>query len=223
MCGRGLDGPQLMRKSLGGAAPASMRTRPPWASLVLALAGIACGPRPPQNTVAPTPQAAACIAPTEARFTFPPEPAAEVTWNAPGPAREEGRPEYLWQVYWILNWGHYGKRPHAIWAVKRWASTGEQHGTVRDLLSQTPVLVMTSDTTPGIDLPISQGVENPAVVSTVEHRQVALVVRGRDAIQQIFPTLPDSVHLLRRRGSGAREEEVVIPVAHANRSCRPPA
>jgi hypothetical protein len=171
--------------------------------------------------VVPTPQAAACIAPTEARFTFPPEPAREVTWNAPGPAREDGRPEYWWQVYWILNWGDYGKRPHAIWALKRWASTGQQHGTVKDLLSQTPVLVMTSDTTPGIDLPISQGLENPAVVSTVEHRQVALVVRGRGAVQQIFPTPPDSVHLLRRRGTEVREEEIVIPVAHANRSCRP--
>jgi len=199
-----------------------MRTRAPWIRLVLVLGTIACGSRPPENPVVPTPQSAACIAPTEARFTFPPEPSLDVAWNSPG-LGEEGRPEYWWQVYWTLKWGEYGKRPHAIWVLQRWASTGEQHATVKDLLEQTPVLVMTSDTTPGIDLPISQGLEDPAVVSTVYDRRVVLAVRGQDAVRKIFPTFPDSVHLLRRLGSRARAEEFVVPVGRTNGSCRPPA
>jgi hypothetical protein len=167
--------------------------------------------------------AEACISTAAARFDFPPEPTPVVSWNEPGESMYVGRPEFAWQVYWNLAWGEYGKRPHALWVVTYWSDTGPRQGTLRDLLARVPAWVMTSDTTPGTDLPTSISAEDPAVSASVEHGRVAFRVQGEAAIRRIFPTMPDTVRLLRRRGAEAYDEEFVVPVRHSRGRCGPPA
>jgi hypothetical protein len=146
-----------------------------------------------------------------------------VAWNEPGESMYVGHPEYAWEVYWDLAWTDYGKRPHALWVVTYWADTGPEQGALSDLLARIPASVMTSDTTPGIDLPLSQSQEDPAVETIIEQDRVAFRVQGKEAVQRIFPSAPDTVRLLRRRGAKARSEEFVVPVRHTRDTCGPPA
>jgi hypothetical protein len=54
--------------------------------------------------------------------------------------------------------------------------------------------------------------EDSALSATLVGDRLEFTVRGASGIARIFPTIPDSVRLIRRLGADAEDEELTVPV-----------
>jgi hypothetical protein len=153
-------------------------------------------------------QLGAWIGSDSARFVFPAEPRLELEWNAADSLAYPGRPEYAWEVYWEPEWSARGKVPHALWLVTYWDSGGARRGRLAEMLRPWPVWAMTECLEcDGVSI----AKEDSALTATLAADHVEFSVRGAPGVRRIFPSIPDSVRLIRRLGSEAEDEEITVP------------
>ena len=143
-----------------------------------------------------------------AAFVFPTEPEGDVTWDVPAPDAFTEQPEFRWHVRWTPA-APRGSVPDGLALMTYWRPGGPRHGSLAALLRQWPPLVEQECADCQESIWISQ--ENPAVLAQVEDGHVTLLIRGANAVANIFPSVPDSVVLTRYR-PGADEEEFAAAV-----------
>jgi len=144
----------------------------------------------------------AWIGPDSALFVFPAEPRLALEWDVPDS-------EYAWEVYWEPQWDARGKVPHALWLITYWDSAGPHRGRFAEMLRQWPAWKM-RECMECDGASIAE--EDSALSATLVGDRLEFTVRGASGIARIFPTIPDSVRLIRRLGADAEDEELTAPV-----------
>ena len=137
--------------------------------------------------------AKAFITADSARFIFPRQPYDSYEWDIVTPGMEGGA-GHMWDVSWDTPAEKKGIDPCALWLVQYWKSGGPRKGGLKQLiewLRLQPMLKSTKDIS-GIDR-FRKKVDYKNVFATVEDGQLIFIVRGADAVRQIFPTIPAKV------------------------------
>jgi len=131
-----------------------------------------------------------------------------VIWDVPSCDAYPSRADFYWTVIWQPPEPR-GRVPIALNVVTYWRPGGPRQGTWAQLVEAWRPSVETEcgDCQETIWL----GSEDSAVVARVVDGRVVLTIQGAAAIARIFPTVPDSVTLIRRR-PGTDEEEITIVV-----------
>lgn len=162
--------------------------------------------------------AEAFITADEARFVFPRQANDSYRWDVPIPGVDEGN-GYMWDVSWETPADRNGIDPCALWLIQYFKSGGPHKGSLKSLiewLRLQPMVKSTKDIT-GVDR--VRRVDYKKVFATVEDGRLVFIVRGADAVEQIFPTIPSKVTFRaiieetpeRRWGGGsAREYKTVL-------------
>lgn len=162
--------------------------------------------------------AQAFITPDEARFVFPRQASDSYEWDVPIPGVQGGG-GYMWDVSWENPADRNGIDPCALWLTQWWKSGGPRSGSLKSLiewLRLQPMVKSTKDLTGVVRV---RKVDYKNVFATVEDGQLVFIVRGADAVRQIFPTIPSKVTFRaiieetpqRRWGPGpVREYQTVI-------------
>ena len=151
----------------------------------------------------------AWIGPDSALFVFPAEPRLALEWDVPDSLAYRGRPEYAWEVYWEPRWDARGKVPHALWLITYWDSGGPHRGRLVQMLRRWPAWKMTECMEcDGASL----AEEDSALSAALVGDRLEFTVRGASGMARIFPTVPDTVRLIRRLGAEAEDEEITVPV-----------
>jgi hypothetical protein len=143
----------------------------------------------PVNTLS---GAQAFITADEARFVFPRQASDSYEWDVPIPGVQGGG-EYMWDVSWEIPADRNGIDPCALWLAQWWKSGGPRRGSLKQLiewLRLQPMVKSTKDLS-GIDR--VRKVDYKNVFATVEDGHLVFIVRGADAVRQIFPTIPARV------------------------------
>ena len=144
---------------------------------------------PPVNILA---GAKAFITPTEARFVFPRQVRDSYVWDVPAPGVFGGSGGYFWAVSWDTPPDRVRIDPCELQLVQWWKSGGPRKGSLKDLIQWLRPVVWIKDTSyTGVHPMRNMDYKN--VFATVEDGQLILVVRGADAVQRIFPTIPSRV------------------------------
>jgi len=163
-------------------------------------------------------QPEAVIEPTKAIFVFPAETAKELRWHVPSPGAYEGNPEYVWMVTWDIEEDRIGKDPDGVSSAVYWRPGGPHTGSLESLLR---IATTTLDTycsdCPG-DIPRSRPRIDPAVTVASRNHRVILTILGKDAIQRVFPVIPDSVQFYRDVLDGTGDGMVSVKVHRLDRA-----
>lgn len=164
----------------------------------VAIASSGSGQTAPDNTLT---GARAFITPDSARFVFPRQPSDSYVWDVPMPGVQGGA-GYSWDVSWDTPADRKGIDPCELWLPQYWKSGGPRKGSLKQLiewLRLQPIVKSTKDISGFERL---RRVDYRSVFATVEDGQLIFVVRGADAVRQIFPTIPTTVTFRALRDKG---------------------
>lgn len=146
----------------------------------------------------------AIIAETEARLIFP------VTWTrallSSPPGNSTDAPlVFLWSVSWPAQYIVDGRDPEALWlSIDLKPRTGPR-ASLSQLIAREPLEAMINCTTCDLAVFADPERDSAAVFATLENGRLVFHVRGRKAIQRIFPRIPDRVTFGQIRQSKAPE------------------
>jgi hypothetical protein len=169
---------------------------------------------PEQSSPAAT--ADAVVGNTFAQFTFPAEDSTRFVWHRESDRAYEGQPEYSWVIDWEIPDAHRGIDPKGLGLGVRWHPTGPKFGTLADLLHAAEVTVNTECMS--CDIPAYLPRPDDAVRAEAIGNRVVITVRGRAAVQRIFPVRPDTVFFSRYAPSGKIEAQWTVGVRRAGRA-----
>jgi hypothetical protein len=164
-------------------------------SLLVVAASVAIVSRSSGQTAAPVnilAGAQAFITPDEARFVFPRQSSDSYDWDVPM-SGDHGGGGYMWDVSWEIPAARNGIDPCALWLIQYWKSGGPRKGSLKSLIEWLRLQPMVKDTKDLTGVARVRKVDYKNVFATVEDGQLVFVVRGADAVRQIFPTIPSKV------------------------------
>ncbi|HJQ11356.1 MAG TPA: hypothetical protein VJ840_10035 [Gemmatimonadaceae bacterium] len=162
--------------------------------------------------------AQAIITPNEARFIFPRQSPDSYVWDVPIPGVSGGG-GFAWDVSWETPPERVGIDPCELWLAQWWKSGGPRKGGLKDLLQWLRLQPMIKDTTlSGAHAMRKTDYRN--VFATVENGQLVFIVRGAEAVQKIFPTIPSKVRFRayiaeppeRNYGVSSNSAVITVPV-----------
>jgi hypothetical protein len=196
-------------------------------SLLVIAASVAIAPRSSGQTVAAVNILAgsqAFITPDSARFVFPRQASDSYEWDVPihgDPPTGGGG--YVWDVSWETPADRTGIDPCGLWLVQYWKSGGPHKGTLKSLIEWLRIEPIIKDKNLS-GFSFGPKVDTRKVFATVEDGQLVFVIRGADAVQQIFPTIPSRVTFRaiiddtppHRFGSGSSHEYKTVMVNTPN-------
>lgn len=167
--------------------------------------------------------AQAFISETEARFLFP-RRGASYTWDLPVKGAYPGGAEYMWWLGWAIPDARDGKDPLALWLTKRWKAGGPRKGSLAELIAGTSLEPMINCVTCDGAWFADPETDHKNVFANVENDQVVFRIRGKEAVQRIFPAIPRTVtfetrvrHVaLPEYGPGDNEESQTVVVNCTN-------
>ena len=136
--------------------------------------------------------AQAIITPGEARFVFPRQASDSYEWDVPIPGVQGGR-EFAWDVSWEIPANRNGIDPCALWLVQWWKSGGPRRGSLKSLIEWLRLQPMVKSTKDASGIDRVRKVDYRNVFAAVEDGHLVFIVRGADAVRQIFPTIPSQV------------------------------
>jgi hypothetical protein len=139
----------------------------------------------------------AFISPTEARFVFPRESAQVYQWDVPIKGAYPGGAEFIWEVRWPDRYIRDGEDPLALWLVTRWKTGGPHKGDLAKLVAGRTVDPMINCITCDGAVFVDTERDTTKVFATVEGGRLVFNIRGRAAVQRVFPTIPDTVTFVR--------------------------
>ena len=177
----------------------------PWL-LVVACAGQAgAGPAALSSVRSPV---QAVIGRDHARFVFPAESGTAVRWDVPVPQVDTTWGEFYWTVEW-QSVAPRGTVPTDLNLVTYWRPGGPRVGSWAQLIGawRPTVEVECGDCQESLRI----ATEDAAVKARFVAGHVVMTVRGAEAIARIFPTVPDSVVLIRSRPE-IIEEKITVGV-----------
>ena len=137
--------------------------------------------------------AQAFISDTLARFVFPRRDSI-YTWDIPLKGTYPGSPEYMWQVSWRVPEAKVGEVPFSLWLVTGWKPGGPRKGTLAELVAGRPLEEMIHCRT--CDQPAmfsKRDTDRKNVFASVDNDHLVFTARGREAVKQLFPTIPTFV------------------------------
>jgi len=182
---------------------------------ILVLSFASCVHQAPHES-SPPPEADAFVSGSFARFTFPLEDSNEFRWYVPTPTAYEGSPEYFWAISWGVPEPRQGKDPNGLDIAIRWRPTGAKSGSLVDLFHAGEVTVHTECMTCGIPAFIPH--DDRSVHAEVINGRVTITIRGAVAVARIFPTLPDSVSMIRSAHGASGEVRWSVAVRGSRRT-----
>lgn len=144
---------------------------------------------PPVNTLTGS---RAFITSDSARFVFPRQPYDSYEWDVPIPGVEGGA-GYSWDVSWEIPADRNGVDPCELWLPQYWKSGRPRRGGLTQLIEWLRLQPMVKSTKEGAGFERFHKVDYRNVFATVENGQLVFIVRGADAVRQIFPTIPTRV------------------------------
>jgi hypothetical protein len=188
----------------------------------VAIASRSSGQLAPVNILAGS---QAFITPDSARFVFPRQANDSYEWDVPihgDPPTGGGG--YLWDVSWETPADRTGIDPCGLWLVQYWKSGGPHKGPLNSLIEWLRIEPIVKDTKNLSGFSFGPRVDTRKVFATVEDGQLVFVIRGADAVQQIFPTIPSKVTFRailddthpHRFGSGSSHEYKTVMVNTPN-------
>jgi hypothetical protein len=142
--------------------------------------------------------AQAFIGDTLARFVFPRRDPI-YTWDLPLKGTYPGSPEYMWEVSWRVPEAKAGEYPFSLLMITGWKPGGPRKGSLAELIASRPLEEMIHCTTCDVPAMFS----NPSTVrknvfASAENDHLVFTVRGREAVRQLFPTIPTTVKFEKR-------------------------
>jgi hypothetical protein len=196
--------------------------------LIVIAASVAIASRSSGQTVAPVNILAgsqALITPDSARFVFPRQATDSYEWDVPihgDPPTGGGG--YVWDVSWETPADRTGIDPCGLWLVQYWKSGGPHKGPLKSLTEWLRIEPIIKDTKNVSGFSFGPKVDTRKVFATVEDGQLVFVIRGADAVQQIFPAIPSKVTFRaiiddtppHRFGSGSSHEYKTVMVNTPN-------
>ena len=196
--------------------------------LIVIAASVAIASRSSGQTVAPVNILAgsqAFITPDSARFVFPRQASDSYEWDVPihgDPPTGGGG--YVWDVSWETPADRTGIDPCGLWLVQYWKSGGPHKGPLKSLIEWLRIEPIIKDTKNLSGFSFGPKVDTRKVFATDEDGQLVFVIRGADAVQQIFPTIPSKVTFRaiiddtppHRFGSGSSHEYKTVMVNTPN-------
>jgi hypothetical protein len=166
-------------------------------SLLVIAASAAIVSRSSGQTVAPVnilAGAEAFITPDEARFVFPRQASDSYEWDVPiSGDPPHGGGGYMWDISWETPADRNGIDPCALWLIQYWKSGGPHKGPLKSLIEWLRIEPMVKNTKDLTGVARGPKVDYRKVFATVEDGQLIFIVRGADAVRQIFPTIPTKV------------------------------
>ena len=143
----------------------------------------------PRNTLT---GAQAFITADSARFVFPRQASDSYEWDIPIPGVQGGG-GFSWDVSWEIPPARNGIDPCELWFPQWWKSGGPRKGSLTQLIEwlRLEVIIKSPKDSPGINR--MRNVDYKNVFATVEDGHLVFIVRGADAVRQIFPTIPSQV------------------------------
>lgn len=145
--------------------------------------------------------AQAFITPDSARFVFPRQTSDTYEWDVPIPGVQGGS-GYSWEVSWALPASRNGIDPCELWLVQWWKSGGPRRGSLKQLIEWLRLNVISKSTKDPSGFEWVRNVDHKNVFATVEDGHLVFIVRGADAVRQIFPTIPTQVTFRALRDKG---------------------
>ncbi|MFL5483666.1 MAG: hypothetical protein ACJ8AK_15900 [Gemmatimonadaceae bacterium] len=143
----------------------------------------------PGNTLA---GAQAFITPDSARFVFPRQANDSYEWDVPI-SEDHGGGGYVWDVSWETPADRKGIDPCALWVVQYPKSGGPRHGPLKALIEWLRIEPMVRSTKDLSNVEAVRKVDRKNVFATLEDGRLVFIVRGADAVRNIFPTIPSQV------------------------------
>lgn len=138
--------------------------------------------------------AQAFITPDSARFVFPRQASDSYEWDVPIHGDPpQGGGGYAWDISWDIPADRNGIDPCALWLVQYWKSGGPHKGPLKSLIEWLRIEPMVKSTKDLSGTARGPKVDNGKVFAIVDDGQLIFVVRGADAVRQIFPTIPTKV------------------------------
>ncbi|HMG96906.1 MAG TPA: hypothetical protein VK565_11435 [Gemmatimonadaceae bacterium] len=134
----------------------------------------------------------AFITPDSARFVFPRQPYDSYEWDVPI-AGVQGGGGYSWDVSWETPADRNGIDPCELWLPQYWKSGGPRRGGLKQLIEWLRLQPMVKSTKDLSGFDRLHKVDYRKVFATVQNGQLVFIVRGADAVRQIFPTIPSRV------------------------------
>jgi hypothetical protein len=196
--------------------------------LLVIAASMAIASRSSGQTVAPVNILAgsqAFITPDSARFVFPRQASDSYEWDVPihgDPPTGGGG--YEWDVSWETPADRNGIDPCALWLVQYWKSGGPHKGSLKSLIEWLRIEPIVKNTKDLAGFSYGPKADSRKVFASVDNGQLVFVVRGADAVRQIFPTIPSKVTFRaiiedtppHRFGSGSSHEYKTVMVNTPN-------
>jgi hypothetical protein len=169
-----------------------------------AIGTVACGCfAAPLIPVAPSDAPIVIIGRTSARFIFPRESTAVLSWDIPTNDSYEGSPEHVWSANWEIAEDRLGKDPDGLSAAVRYKKGRNRKGPLSELVAAAETTVNTTCMSCG-DIPAYIPKEDPAVKASAIDGRVVITIKGSAAVQRVFRVIPDSVYLERYAPGGDR-------------------
>jgi hypothetical protein len=182
---------------------------------MLVLSFASCVHQAPREALPPS-EADAFVSGSFAQFTFPLEDSSEFKWYVPTPTAYEGAPEYFWAISWGVPEPREGKDPNGLDVAIRWRPTGAKSGSLVDLIHAGEVTVHTECIT--CDIPAFIPHNDRSVHAEVINGRVTLTIRGANAVARIFPSVPDSVSMIRSAHGESGEVRWSVAVRGSGRT-----
>jgi hypothetical protein len=136
--------------------------------------------------------AQAFISPTEARFVFPFRPPTE-SWDLPLRHTIPGTTDYFWMVDW-RDAESDRDDPVELWLRASQQPNGPRISSLAELASRSTLEAMIE--CGSCDQPAvfaNPKTDHKNVIARVESGRITFVVRGRDAVRNVFPRVPRAV------------------------------
>lgn len=164
-------------------------------SLLLVIAATAIASR--SSAQQPTPGntlsgAQAFITPDSARFVFPRQANDSYEWDVPIPGVSGGG-GFDWEVMWEVPATRIGIDPCGLWLVQWWKTGGPRRGALTELIEWLRLNVIVRSAKDPLAYSFVRKVDQKNIFATVDDGRLVFIVRGADAVRQIFPTIPSQV------------------------------
>jgi hypothetical protein len=105
-------------------------------------------------------------------------------------------------VSWEIPASRNGIDPCELWLVQWWKSGGPRRGSLGQLIEWLRLNVAVKSTKDLSGFEFVRHVDYKKVFATVEDGHLVFIVRGPDAVRQIFPTIPSQVTFRALRDKG---------------------
>lgn len=146
----------------------------------------------------PSSEGQAFITSTEARFVFPRDTSRSFRYDVPLKGTYPVSPEYMWDVRWPGTFVRDGQDPEELALIYRWKPGGPRVGPLAQLVAGLTVDPLINCLTCDLALYVDPERDITKVFATVEDDRLVFHVRGREAVQHIFPVIPDRVTFAKR-------------------------